>query len=345
VIATVLALGLVLSACSYQTAGSPQGGLPVAADFTDVQNLAVGHSVQINNVRVGTVTRIHLVGSGATYRVRVDMSLKKGIRLPEGTTAQLSITSLLGENFVALVPPRAGLASGPYLHSHAVIGQTTVVPAFEQVVGRAGPLLQALSGNDISTIMDAGSTALNGKGPELQKMIGQITTLTGLFASQRSHLDDAVTELANLGHQLAAGQKDLDALPPGLARTTRMLADDRNDLLTTISKITDLARTTDDTVLVGHMDQIRTLVEQLGPVIATLAADKTNLAGLIKTMQDFVAKVPRAVYNGQLLLYPILKLMGIPGAGNVLIPTAGQSTATAAGVVNTLNMLVGGRTQ
>src|SRR5258708_25715306 len=100
--------------CSYQTAGSPQGGRIVSADFTDVQNLVVGHAVQIAGVRIGTVTGVRVVGSGSDYRARVTMSLRKGIEVPVGTTAQLSITSLLGENYVNLQPP-AGLDSPPYL--------------------------------------------------------------------------------------------------------------------------------------------------------------------------------------------------------------------------------------
>src|SRR5437588_77950 len=106
--------------CSYQTAGSPQGGRVLSADFSDVQNL---------------------------------------------------------------------------------------------VVGKAGPLLTALSGNDISTIVDAGSTAFGDRGPELQKMIGQTNQLLGLFAAQRAKLDGSVNDLARLGHDLAKGQDELSKLP------------------------------------------------------------------------------------------------------------------------------------
>jgi phospholipid/cholesterol/gamma-HCH transport system substrate-binding protein len=318
-IVVALALVAALSGCSYQTAGSPKGGLTLTADFTDVQNLVVGHSVQISNVRIGTITSVKVVGARADYRARVTMSLKKGIRVPVGTTAQLSITSLLGENYVALSPPPAGLNTGPFMADHARIGSTTVVPAFEQVVGKAGPLLSALSGNDISTIVDAGSAAFAGKGPELAKMIKQTDSLVALFAAQRSRLDGAVTDLAKLGHDLAKGQAELSALPGNLAKVTKVIADERYQLLDTISKITQLARVTNDTVLVGRTRQLRQMITQLGPVLGTLASDQTNLGGLITNVQNFVNKVPRAIYNGQLLLYPILDLQ------------AGQTSNTTTG--------------
>jgi phospholipid/cholesterol/gamma-HCH transport system substrate-binding protein len=338
VILVVLVLGLAGSGCSYQTANSPKGGLTLLADFTDVQNLAVGHSVQINNVRIGTVMGIDLIGSGATYRVRVKMSIKKGIRIPQGAAARLSITSLLGENFVALEIPPAGLNTGPFLADHAVLTSTRVLPAFEQVVGRAGPLLQALAGNDISTIVDAGATAFGGKGPALQKMVKQVADLLELFAYQRRKLDGAVTDLARLGGELAKGQDELTVLPERLAKVTKLLADDKDQLLDTLSKITALARTTNATVLAGHVDEIRQMVDQLGPVLSTLAQDKSHLATLISTMQAFVAKVPKAVYNGQLLLYPVLKLEGLPGKSDKV-----ASNTSAVSLMNALNALMGGR--
>ena len=327
---------LTATGCSYETLGSPKGKLTLTADFTDVQNLVVGHGVQVANVRVGTVTGVRLVGKGASYRVRVTMSIKNGIHIPQGTTAQLSITSLLGENYVALRPPPTGLNSGPYLPDHGQIASTSVVPAFEQVVGKAGPLLTAISGNDLGAIVSAGSAAFDGKGPELQKMIGQANTLLGLFASQRENLDKAVTNLAQLGHDLAKGQDQLGKLPESLAKATKVLSDNRYQLLDTVKKITELARTTDNSVLLGRTAQLQRLLDELGPVISTLASDKTNLSNLIRTAQLFVERVPRGIYNGQLLLYPILSFN--------IYPSSSTSTGKATAVMTALNSMLG-RTQ
>jgi phospholipid/cholesterol/gamma-HCH transport system substrate-binding protein len=324
---------LTASGCSYETLGSPKGKLTLTADFTDVQNLVVGHGVQIANVRVGTVTGVKLVGKGSSYRVQVTMSIKNGVKVPQGTAAQLSITSLLGENYVALQPPSTGLDTGPYLPDHGKITVTSVVPAFEQVVGKAGPLLEAISGNDLGAIVTAGSAAFDGRGPELQKMIGQANALLALFASQRSNLDAAVTNLARLGHDLAKGQDQLGKLPGSLAKATKVLSDNRYQLLDTVKKLTDLARTTDNEVLLGRTRQLQQLLDELGPVIATLASDKTNLSNLIRTAQLFVERVPQGVYNGQLLLYPILSF-------NVY-PSSGSSTSQATAVMNALNSMLG----
>lgn len=337
IMVAVAACALAVTGCSYQTAGSPQGGLRLAADFTDVQNLAVGHSVQINGVRVGTVTGIRLIGTGSGSRVRVDMSLKEGLKLPRGTSAELSITSLLGENYVGLSPPGTGLNSGPYLGDRTVLTATRVVPAFEQVVGKAGPLLEAVSQGDVGTIVDAGATAFGGKGEQLHAMTGQVSDLVALFASQRASLDSAVTNLAHLGRTLAANEKQLGELPGGLAKATRVLADNKEELIDTLDKITKLVAAVDDTVLLGHLTEIRQMVRQLGPLLATVAADNSNLGGLITRIENFVVKLPRGVFNGQLLTYPVLRPVMSKKAGGEL------GAPPAARLITSLNTLMAER--
>ena len=325
IVIAALASALAVSGCSYQTAGSPQGGLRLSADFTDVQNLAVGHAVQINGVRIGTVTGIRLIGTGASSRVRVGMSLKEGLKVPQGTAAELSITSLLGENFVGLLPPRTGLDHGPYLPADTVLKSTRVVPAFEQVVGKAAPLLEAVSAGDVRTIVDAGATAFGGKGEQLGTMTRQVNDLVALFASQRSQLDAAVTHFASLGRTLAKNEKQLADLPGGLAKATRLLAENKDEMIDTLDKISKLVGTMDDTVLLGRLTEIRQMVRQLGPLLQTVSADNSNLGQLISKMENFVTKLPKGVFNGQLLTYPVLKpVMAKKGGGAAGPPQAAQ---------------------
>jgi phospholipid/cholesterol/gamma-HCH transport system substrate-binding protein len=331
-VAAVLALGVALSGCSVQTLGAPKGDLTLTADFDDIQNLVVGQSVKISDVTIGSVTGIKLVPAGTGYRSRVTMSIKNGVKIPVGTSAELSITSLLGENFVRLIAPPGSDRSAAALADHTRITKTSVDPAFEEVVNKAGPLLSAMSSNDIPGIVDATATALGGKGQQLNTMIKQSEQLLAMFAAQRDQLAGAIDDLDRLGRKLAKGQKALAALPDTLDRTTRMLADDRYKILNAAEALSRLARTVNDTILVRRTDQIRRMIERLGPSIETLASDKTNLGRLIGTLANFVKVLPRAVYNGQLLAYPVLQL-GAPLAGL-------HTTAPPSGLVATLERML-----
>jgi ABC-type transporter Mla subunit MlaD len=161
-------------------------------------------------------------------------------------------------------------------------------------------------------------------------MIGQTSRLTALFAAQRAQLASAVDDLARLGHGLARGQAALDQLPQTLATSTKVLSDERSKMLDTLDQISKLAKTTDADLLVGRTDDLRALIEKMGPVITTLAADRTNLGGLINALRDYVAKVPRSIFNGQLLLYTVEDV------------SFGNSTGNG-GPLSKLNIAMGGR--
>jgi phospholipid/cholesterol/gamma-HCH transport system substrate-binding protein len=311
----LVALALVpalvaLAACSVRTAGAPKGHLTLTATFADAQNLVTGHSVQLSDVKVGTVTGVRLVG----YRAKVTMSIQNGVQIPRGTSAQIAVTSLLGENFVRLIPPPgANLTNGPFLANGADIAQTSEQPQFEQVVGKAGPLIEAVAEGDAATILDAGATALNGTGPRLNTALAKSGALVEMFGRQRQELGVAVDQLATLGRSLAGGSDALGAAPDELARTTRLLDQNKGKILNAVRQLTRTARLLDDTVLATRVQRLKTMIHQLDPVLATLGGDRERLTKLIDGMVIFERKLPRAAYDGQLLIYPIVRFQ-LPNA-------------------------------
>ncbi|MFD0689514.1 MCE family protein [Actinomadura fibrosa] len=309
--AGALALCGALGGCSVQTLHAPKGPLVLTADFTDVQNLVAGHSVKVADVAVGSVTKVALVGSGPGYRSRVTMSIRKGVRIPAGTSAKVTVTSLLGENYVQLQPPPGHrLDQGPFLASRARISATGTSPGFEDIVGRAGPLVGALADGDAPGLVHTASTAFAGRGPRLKEMIGDAGTLTAALGERRERLGRAVDDLAKLGRELAKHDDDLRELPGRLATATRTLADDRERVLAAVRSLSELARTLNDTVLVGRTDRLRRMIEEIGPTFQVLAAGRTRLDTLITRVEEFVHRMPRQVYNGQLLTYPVIEFDG-----------------------------------
>ncbi|WP_344278540.1 MCE family protein [Actinomadura napierensis] len=306
VVLLVLAVVLAVSGCNYKTVGAPKGHLTLTADFSDVQGLVAGHSVKMSDITVGSVTKVQLDG----YRAKVTLSIKDGIRIPQGTRAEIKVTSLLGENFVDLqMPPGGSMDRGPFLANHAAIGQTSVQPAFEQVVGQAGPLVQALAGNDVATVVNAGATALDGNGTKLNTTIAKATSLLKLVADQRVQLGESVDHLARLGRSLAAGDDALSEAPVQLERTTRLLNEDKQKILKTVSTLTEAARQLNDKVLEGRVARFRKLLNDLDPVLAQLGNNRTRLTNLVNGLVTFSDKLPKASYDGQLLLYPLLNIV------------------------------------
>lgn len=305
VLIVVVAALLAVSGCSYKTAGAPKGDLTLTATFDDAQGLVAGHSVQMSDITIGTVTKVELVG----YKAKATMSIEDGIKIPEGTRAEIKVTSLLGENYVDLrLPPGAGMDRGPFLASGDAITDTSVQPAFEDVVGQAGPLIQALAGDDVATVVNAGATALDGNGQKLNKTIAQASDLLKMFAAQRIELGETIDHFAQLGHSLAKGSDALAEAPGQLERTSRMLDDDKEKIIKAVGKLTKMARELNDKVLEKRIRRFRELLNDLDPVLQQLGSNRKRLTAVVDGIVAFSYKIPLASYDGQLLLYPILRI-------------------------------------
>jgi len=298
--AALAALALTTS-CSIQALGG--GDLTLHAVFTDVQSLVAGHSVQISDVRVGSVTAIRLEG----YRARVTMTLPARHRVPAGSTATVAKTSVLGENYVRLTPPPGkDLSTGPFLAGGATITETSVEPDIEQVTERAGPLIEALGAQDVNAILDAASTAFAGKGGEVNQLIERTAEVTDTYAAARADLATTVDALAALGDDLARGSAELDRLPGRLAAATARIAHGREHVKKAIVALTELAKEANVTVYPRHAVRLRTLLRELDAINSSMLRGKADLKGLVSRLQAFIDTPPITV-NGQVLIYVWLK--------------------------------------
>ncbi|MFC4060010.1 MCE family protein [Planomonospora corallina] len=298
-----LALALTLAGCGLQTLGAPSGDLTLSATFDDVQSLVAGHSVQIADVRVGSVTDIALEG----YRARVTMSIEDGNRVPEGTSAVVAKTSILGENYVELrLPEGRDMNTGPFLADGATIGKTSVEPDIEQVTERAGPLIDALGAQDVNAVLDAAATGVGGKGEDLNRLLRQATEVTSAYAESRRELARTVDALARLGDDLAAGSPELEKLPGNVEAATARLNHGRKHVKKTLRELTALAREVNATVYPRHAARLRTLLRRFDAVTSSMMRGKEDLKVLVARLQRFIDQPP-IVVNGQLLAYIWMK--------------------------------------
>ncbi|WP_157244835.1 MCE family protein [Nonomuraea typhae] len=299
---SLLALAITTS-CSLQTLGAARGDMTIGATFDDVQSLVAGHSVQVADVKVGTVTGIRLEG----YRARVTMEIDSAHRVPVGTTATVAKTSVLGENYVALTPPPGkDLSTGPYLPAGATITDTSVEPDIEQVTEKAGPLVEALGAQDVNAILDAASTAFAGKGGDVNALIRRTAEVTDAYAAARAELGATIDYLARLGGDLAKGEKELDRLPGTLAAATARLAHGRRHVKTALVALTDLAKAANATVYPRHAARLRTIMRELDAITGAMVRGKEDLKRLVARLQYFIDTPPITV-NGQVLIYVWLK--------------------------------------
>ncbi len=300
-LALVTAAGAA-SGCTPSTLGAPTGRLTLVARFDDSQNLVAGHSVQMSDIKIGSVTRVRLVG----YESEVTLSIEDAYKIPAGISAEVAQTSLLGENYVKLTLPEGGdMTRGPYLRSGDRITRTSVAPQFEQVAGSAGEILKAISGADVATLVNEGATALDGQGEELHDMVSRSGDLLALFADQREDLGDAVDQIAKLGRML---EKHKGTFESGdVERTIGLVEANKEKIIAAVDKLTAAAKELNDRVFAGRAERLRTMIKRLDPTLATLGSSTEQLNELMAGLTAFQEVVPKVVYDGQLLLFGAIR--------------------------------------
>ena len=77
-------------------------GYEIVAEFGSTGGLSVGDDVRISGIKVGRIVRQEL--DSQTYAARIFISLDPDITLSSDTSARITAASLLGGNYLELMP-------------------------------------------------------------------------------------------------------------------------------------------------------------------------------------------------------------------------------------------------
>jgi phospholipid/cholesterol/gamma-HCH transport system substrate-binding protein len=289
----LLVLALVAASCALP--GNVTGSRQISAVFEDVGDLVVGHSVQVADVRIGSVVRIELTEG---YDAEVTMSIKDGIFVPRESRALLRTTSLLGEKFIELRPldPDDPMA-GTDLVDGDVIADAAEAPELEFVTEQAVELLGAVVATDLATMVETGSIGFGGRGAELTSLLGDLGTVTGTLADQTDELVRIIDALEGATGTLSASASDLDRLLVNLSRTAEVLADNRDVAIDSIRQLTRLAKVQNDNILGPYLAEVDTQIKQVDAILAEVGRNQAQVAELLGWVAQFADKVPLGIPN------------------------------------------------
>ena len=130
--AIVLLAAVGFVALAYEAADvKGNGGYEIAAEFGSTGGLSVGDDVRISGIKVGQITSQQL--DSITYVAKVSMAIDATIKIPSDSSARITAASLLGGNYLELMPG----AATDTLGAGAVIYDTRDPISLSDLLGKA----------------------------------------------------------------------------------------------------------------------------------------------------------------------------------------------------------------
>jgi phospholipid/cholesterol/gamma-HCH transport system substrate-binding protein len=293
--------------------GASLGGHPyqVTAEFSNVSDLVPQSAVKVNDVAVGRVTKIYLPPH--SWIAHVTMLINGSVRLPANAVAQLTSSSLLGEQYVALSAP-PGIPAVGRLGNGAVIPlpSTTTNATVEEVFGALSLLLNGGGLAQLHTITVQLNAALGGNEPQIRTLLGEIAALIGNLNAHRQDIVSALDGLNSLSATLAARDGQivhvLGHLTPGL----EVLNEQRAQLVTMLNALHNLSGVAVHTINASQADFAANL-RALAPTLRELANAGKNLPLALQVLltYPFTDQVLKDIKGDYINTY--LSLAAAPG--------------------------------
>lgn len=254
-------------------------GYTLTVGFDKVENLVPNSNVQLDNVTIGTVTKIKVDES---WQAQVTLRIADDQSLPKGTKFAIGQKTLLGAQYVEVTRPAAAqpgsAAPDTALRDGDVVpvDLTGTYPSTEQVLGAASLLLNNGGLSQISTITEQLTTALHGRVPDTRDLVNRLDTLLSALDANKKDIVTALEAMASLSTSLRENQSALgtaiDRIAPGL----RALNEERERLVRAVTQTgslsVDAARlvNTNQQALLANLRSLRPILTRLGTVAASL---------------------------------------------------------------------------
>ena len=275
-----VALALVIAAstagCGWQglnslplpgTAGRGPGSYTVQAQLPDVRTIEPNSRVQVDDVTVGTVTKIERQG----WHALLTMSINGDVDLPANATAAVGQSGLLGSLHVELAAP-SGVAPQGKLKDGAVIPLSSAgfYPSSEQVLAALTLLLNGGGIGQVQDITESLSTALAGREQDLRSLLGQLDTFTRYVRDQSADIIATAESLNSLSGKFADQKPVVDKALTTIPGALKVISDQRRTLVDALDQLGKFSALVADSTNQTKDGLVQELTE-LGPVLESVA--------------------------------------------------------------------------
>ncbi|MGH9172585.1 MAG: MCE family protein [Acidimicrobiales bacterium] len=325
----LLALAMGLGGCSLSLQSLPKLSslsgptYPVRAEFADVLNLPDDAQVRIGAAVVGQVSSI----STTNYQADLTLSIKKEVKLPVGTSAQIRFDNPLGAEYVMLQSP-AGGGTG-YLPAGSLIpqSQTSTAPSVEDTLAALSLVLNGGGINQLQTIIHELNDTFAGNQPQIRDLLTTIDTGAKSVANGKATIDAALASMASLSEKLNAGRSVIANGLATISPAVGVLASENKQLSSLVAGLSRLGQVGTEIAQESGQDSVNDLKDLL-PVVDQLNAVSQQLGPDLKTLAAFEADTPKVAPGAYLQVQVIANVL-LPSGAFEPTPVSDAASAPA----------------
>lgn len=271
---------LLVSGCSAVGGGDK---MTVKAYLADSAGLFVGNDVGILGVTVGEITAIEPEGD----KVLVTMEIDADQAVPADAGAAVVARSVATDRYVELTPvyrEGAKMADGTTIP----MDRTRTPVDFDQVLASLNEFATGIGGNKETTkavqrFIDAGASALQGRGPLLNQTIHSLADGVDGIASQREDIAATLRSLDVLLTTISTNESTARTFIQQVSRASKLLADERENFRQALRSL-DTAVTTVAKFAVDNRQSIVNTLDGSTELMETLLTKQDQLEEILRVM-------------------------------------------------------------
>jgi phospholipid/cholesterol/gamma-HCH transport system substrate-binding protein len=260
----------------------------LTAEFADALNLPDGAHVRVAGVDLGRVTSV----STRNFVARVQLRLPTKVVLTDRATAELRLTTPLGEGFLDIDPGNGTRT----LHDGDVIPEaaTSTAASVEDMLAAASVLITGGGLAQLRTIVVELNKVISGRAGDTPSLLRSLNDTLGALNARTADIDRALAALGSLSTTLAQRRETIRAALADTAPAAKLLADQTDKFADLLARVAALGKAGDKVVRASRQDLVNTL-KSAEPVLDALISIQNQVGPTLQQLIAFGKFIDRAV--------------------------------------------------
>jgi phospholipid/cholesterol/gamma-HCH transport system substrate-binding protein len=315
----------------------------VVAYFASTNGIYAGDEVRILGVPVGKITAVN----AERDRVRVEIRVDGGVKVPAGAKAVIVAPSLVSSRYVQLTPRYTG---GPTLHDGSAIPESrTATPVeWDQIKDQLNDLAVALGptgankSGALSGLVTSAAGALEGQGAPINETVQNLARAARTLQSGSGDAFSTVRNLQLFVSTLAQSDQQIALFSARLDAVSGLLDGDKGSLRTAMTNLAVAVKKVERFVRANRA-AIKTSLTGLTDVAGVVAKQQQALAQTLQVAPNALSNLIESVHERQNAVGVDLQGANIHSPGQLLCgAVGGVSDTTGAKAGQRCQSLVGG---